>query len=97
VTVGIHTVKDANDHRNAVETTASIQLPVDALAAPGAGALTPKGIADLEAAAEKWRELVESSGFVAPGEQVIAIQYRKLKFKWFSSRTLESAYPEKGN
>jgi len=98
--VGIHTVKDAevtHDHRNVVETKASIQLPVDTLAAPGAGALTPGDIPDLDAGAEKWRERGESSSFVAPGEQVIAIQYRKLKFKWFSSRTLESAYLEKGN
>jgi hypothetical protein len=95
--VGIHTVKDAevtHNHRNAVETKASIQLPVDALAAPGA---VPGDIANFGAGAEKWRELGESSSFVAPGEQVIAIQYRKLKFKWFSSRALEFAYLEKGN
>jgi hypothetical protein len=66
-----------HDYRNAVETKASIQLPVDTLAAPGAGALTPRGIADVDAGAEKWRELGESSSFVAPGEQVIAIQYRQ--------------------
>jgi hypothetical protein len=98
--VGIHTVKDArvtHDHWNAVETKAWIQLPVDTLASPRAGALMPGGIANLDTDAKKWRELGESSSFVAPGEQVIAIRYRKLKFKWFSSHTLESTYLEKGN
>jgi len=86
--VGIHTVKDAkitHSHQNAVETKASIQLPVDTLAAPGAGTITSGDIANLDVGAAKWR---------APG---VAIQYRKLKFKWFSSRTLESANLEKGN
>jgi len=94
--VGIHTVKDAevaHNHRNAFETKVSTQLPVDTLAAPGASTIAPGNIIDVDAAAKKWRAIGETSSFVAPGEQGIAIQYCKLKFKWFSSRTFESAYP----
>ena len=30
--------------------------------------------------------------FFAPGEKIIAMQYRTLKFKWFSSNKVDSAY-----
>jgi len=33
--------------------------------------------------------------FVADGEQICAIQYRKVRFKWFSSRDLDAAMLEK--
>jgi hypothetical protein len=33
---------------------------------------------------------------VAAGEQIYAVQYRKVRFRWFSSRDLERAALEKG-
>lgn len=35
--------------------------------------------------------------FVGPGEQVYAIQYRKLRFGWFSSRKIEKSKLERDN
>ena len=37
-----------------------------------------------------------STQYVAPGEQVYAVQYRKVQFQWFSSRTVDNAELEKG-
>jgi hypothetical protein len=34
---------------------------------------------------------------VAAGEQIHAVQYRKVRFRWFSSRDLDRATLEKGN
>src|SRR2546421_10831249 len=35
--------------------------------------------------------------FVAAGEQMYAVQYRKVQFKWYSSRDLNRTALEKGN
>lgn len=37
------------------------------------------------------------STFVATGEQIYAVQYRKLKFRWFSSRKVEKSCLEHRN
>ena len=34
---------------------------------------------------------------MAVGEQIYAVQYRKFRFRWFSSRDLDRAALEKGN
>lgn len=34
---------------------------------------------------------------MAAGEQVYAVQYRKVRFKWYSSRDLDRAALEKGS
>jgi hypothetical protein len=39
----------------------------------------------------------EDYEFTAPGEQVFAVQYRKLRFAWFSGRDVDTAYLEDGN
>jgi len=95
--VGIHTIKDAEitvDHKIACGTKASGQLPVGSLAAAVG---VPGHTVDMEISGEKHVRCGGTSGFVAPGEQVIAIQYRKLKFKWLFSSLLESTYLEEGN
>jgi len=35
--------------------------------------------------------------FVAPSEQIIAVQYRKVVFKWYSSRSVDRATLESGS
>ncbi|KAM6485748.1 hypothetical protein HDV62DRAFT_259572 [Trichoderma sp. SZMC 28011] len=47
-----------------------------------------------------WKRSVESSekaSFTAPGEQVFAVQYRKVRISWFSSRDVDKTYLESGN
>jgi hypothetical protein len=97
--VGIHTVKDAkivHKYEASFGAKASAQVPTDAIVPTGAADL-PSGATDIGASAEKWNEATGSSRFIAPGEQIIAIQYRKLKFKWSFSRDLDSVYLEQGN
>jgi hypothetical protein len=35
-------------------------------------------------------------GFVDENEVIVAVQYRKVLFRWFSPRTMENAYLESG-
>lgn len=39
----------------------------------------------------------QQSGFQMPGERVYAVQYRKLRFKWYSSRSFKNGVLEKNN
>jgi hypothetical protein len=62
-----------------------------------AGDPTPTGIGDLRLLAELRQSKHIETGFVAEGEQIYAIQYRKVKFDLFSSRDMGEAYLEEGN
>ncbi|KAI8649682.1 hypothetical protein NCS55_01468900 [Fusarium keratoplasticum] len=42
-------------------------------------------------------ESSETVGYTAVGEQVFAVQYRKVHFSWFSTQKVDKAYLEKGN
>ena len=98
--VGIHTVKDAEitlKYQTAQAMGVSGHLPVTALAGAAAGVPVPDQTADIKINGETHKRHGGISGFIAPGEQVIAIQYHKLKFRWLSSRSLESTYLEMGN
>jgi hypothetical protein len=39
----------------------------------------------------------EGVGYTAIGEQVFAVQYRKIHFSWFTTQKVDKAYLEKGN
>src|SRR2546423_3606683 len=98
VVVGYHTLLDAKIIEGAVElgeSAAQLSLPVTAAIA-GAGVIVPLGdIADPEIAADNSKTKSLQRRYVAIGEQVCAVQYRKVRFKWFSSRDLDAAALEK--
>ena len=63
-------------------------------AAPGI--VLPFGVSAGPAISESATEShLAGGGYVAPGEQISAVQYRKIKFKWYSSRNLDKAQLEK--
>jgi hypothetical protein len=62
-----------------------------------AGAALPPGIGDLKLLAEYRKSKHVETGFVAEGEQIYAIQYRKIKFNLFSSKEMGEANLEEGN
>ncbi|KAG9503437.1 hypothetical protein J7337_006282 [Fusarium musae] len=72
---------------------AEVKIPVSkVLGEPtGAATLDPKLVAQYRE--KKHRE----TGFVGQGEQIYAIQYRKVKWQLFSSRDMEMSFLEEGN
>ena len=99
VVVGYHTLLDAKIIEGAAEVAESsgrLGLPVtEALA--GTGVIVPLGdMADPEIAAKNSKTQGVHRRYVAIGEQICAVQYRKVRFKWFSSRDLDTATLEKG-
>jgi len=98
--VGYHTMVDAQIIEGifaAEESSARLELPVTVpLAAVGAVSST-SNMADPSVAGHSQGDQCVQRRFVATGEQIIAVQYRKVCFKWFSSRDLDSAGLEKDN
>lgn len=86
--VGFRTLRDARLTQTASFESvhgANAQLPAAVLAG-----VTP--VADVMPGVEvgHGNRRMESSVFNAPGEQVFAVQYRKMKFNWLSSRKIEN-------
>jgi hypothetical protein len=75
---------------------ARLQLPVsEAASAAGAVAMISDP-ADLALDIHSQRDDSTRRQFVAAGEQIYAVQYRKVRFGWFPSRDLDRAALEKG-
>ncbi|KAF4427471.1 hypothetical protein FACUT_9588 [Fusarium acutatum] len=92
----IQTLIDANmslDSNTAGKGEVEVKIPASkVLGEPtGAAPLDPKLVAQHRA--RKHRE----TGFVGQGEQIYAIQYRKVKWQLFSSHNMETAFLEEGN
>jgi hypothetical protein len=100
--VGMETLLDATlstQHSASRSVGAEITAPAEILAAATtAGIPLPYSeLLDVGAGAEIARGTKSASSLFAAGEQVYAVQYRKLEFSWFSSRKLENASLEVGN
>ena len=100
VVVGYDTMLDAQiveGAGEAVGSSAQLEMPVTpALAA--AGIMVPLGdIADPGVTGNNLSKQGIQRRFVATGEQICAVQYRKVRFRWFSSRDLDTAVLEKEN
>jgi hypothetical protein len=87
--VGIHTIKDGtvvHHSRRQIESGLSVQAPPHVSAGQNVAI-------DISSS----RDSRMKSSLTAPDEYVIAIQYRKICFKWYASRKLESGFLEQGN
>ena len=100
VVVGYHTLLDARvveGANTARESRAKLEVPVTASLA-ATGVLIPVGhVIDPSIAGHQQHSESTKKQFVATGEQICAVQYRKVCFKWFSSKDLDSAALEKEN
>jgi hypothetical protein len=99
--VGLVTVLDAaakRDSSNARTIAGSTTVPVGEIVTGGASAVLPAALGgdtlDVGVSASFGHKDSSSSSFIAPGERVIGVQYRKIKFRLFSSRSAESAFLE---
>ncbi|KAL7917665.1 hypothetical protein ACQKWADRAFT_306196 [Trichoderma austrokoningii] len=96
---GIKTVADA--HLDTAETESrslggDLQAPAS-LAATAMGLPLPGGTLEVGAGGKRSADGLRKTGFVVPGEQVFAVQYRKARVSWLSSRSVENARLEAGN
>ncbi|KJZ69928.1 hypothetical protein HIM_10684 [Hirsutella minnesotensis 3608] len=92
--VGIHTVTDASiNHESAAGrgTGAHAEIPVS-LSLTAAGVVAPLGgIVDPSVGFQRRGLDGAHIRFVAPGEHVCAIEYRKLRHEWLSSKRIEKS------
>ena len=92
--VGYHTTIDARVVAYAGQQLVlggKLVMPISAALAP-TGAVVPIGmLADPGLASSGGRMEDQQRQFVAQGEQIIAVQYRKVCFRWFSSKTADKA------
>ncbi|KAH7010940.1 hypothetical protein B0J12DRAFT_706060 [Macrophomina phaseolina] len=100
---GIKTVTDATvsaEQATRADARADLQLPgtlAAAAATAGGGLPLLAGDAlDLKAGASVSRSAEERTAFAAPGERVFAVQYRRIRFRWFHDLQLEQARLEEG-
>jgi hypothetical protein len=81
----------------ATDFQAKVQLPVSEAASATGAVVMVGNLADPAVTIQRQGDHGLRKQFVAPGEQVYAVQYRKVKFKWYSSRDLDRAALEKGS
>ena len=73
------------------ESSLQLEVPVTASLAAGGVTLPIGSDMDPSFGADRRQDQQVQTKFVAPGEQICAVQYRKLQFKWYSSRDLDKA------
>lgn len=97
--VGFLILKDSKLSKTVTSGTVGgigVELPVNALAA---GTATATAITKLTPGVLCVQNAVygQVSVFDAPGDQVFAMHYRKVKFKWYSSKKVSNSFLETGS
>lgn len=91
--VGLSTVFDGSfklEHTASTSTGGRVKVPADVLSG-----LPPMGL-DVGGGGKVSKDQTASSAFSAAGERIWALQYRQIKFKWYSSKKMENAALETG-
>ncbi|KAK2612043.1 hypothetical protein QQS21_002008 [Conoideocrella luteorostrata] len=92
--VGFHTITDASIRQESMagkRAGGHVQVPVS-LSSAAVGAVAPLGgIVDPSVDFQRQGLDGEQSYFVAPGEQVCAIEYRKIRHAWLSSKHIDKS------
>ena len=98
--VGYHTMFDAHvieGGNSTSDSSARLNVPVTAALAATGAVTQISNIVDPSVGGGNKEEQRSKRQFLAVGEQICAIQYRKLRFKWYSSRDMDKATLEKEN
>lgn len=89
---------DLERHRGTdLGVTASLPAAVIASAAGVPAPIPLDSGLDISGSVTLTNESSEEVGYNAVGEQVFAVQYRKIHFSWFSTQKVDKAYLKKGN
>ncbi|KAI7781028.1 hypothetical protein LA080_015262 [Diaporthe eres] len=101
VVTGMQTVANAQIGRTRKTGTTyegNVQIPGSlATFAAGIPLPVPEGALDVGAGGARAAEDSQRTSFVAPGEHLFAVQYRKMRISWLSSRDVDKTYLESGN
>lgn len=84
-------------HETDLSVTASLPAAVIAGAAGVPAPIPPDSGLDVSGSVTLTNESSEEVGYTAVGEQVFAVQYRKIHFSWFSTQKVDRAYLKRGN
>lgn len=99
--VGIHTVNTATVVRKAAQSSkskASFQIPLqEVMGAPSGAPTLDDSLLNVSVEAERSHSESEMSSFMTADEQVLAVEYRKVQFKWYSRNKLDSSFLKKEN
>lgn len=79
------------------EISGQLEMPISAALAAGGIVLPIGGITDPKFSVKREKIQGTKLQFVAPVERICALQYRKVVYKWFSSRDLDQAVLDKDN
>lgn len=96
---GIKTVTNATvsiEKSKGSDSQASVQIPTTLAASAAAGVPIFGDALDIGTGVGASRNAAERTSFVAPGEQVFAIQYRRIRFARFKEINSENARLEEG-
>ena len=86
--VGLRTIFDGRfrlEHTAATGTGGQVKVPTDILVG-----LPPMGL-DVGGGGKVFKDQAALSEFNAAGERIWALQYRQIKFKWYSTKKMENA------
>jgi hypothetical protein len=95
--VGIKTLTDAKVTQSLQRSKTDrgdIEIPIGQIATATTGFVGSGGIG--VGGSHKYK-FEKTAAFVVPGEQVYAVQYRRIEFAWYSSRHIDKAFLEGGN
>jgi hypothetical protein len=96
---GLITVTEAGvqrEQKRDMQASSDIEVPIGAALTGGAlAAVDQAGVTDVGVNAHGGRLSGESISFIAPGERVVGVQYRKVKFKAFSEKSIDNATLER--
>jgi hypothetical protein len=98
VITGLRTLFDGEIKQNQSSSNSSgggVQIPLGAILA---GGLDPTlGLVDVGLKGELGKTAKQQQVYLAPEEQIYAVQYRKIAFKWFSSKSVDAAFLDAKN
>jgi hypothetical protein len=101
--VGLITVTDAKVV-GSIQTTSHIQgdvtVPVTDIVTSGVGVMVPSTLStilDSGIGVDRLIHNAAKSSYDSPGENVFAVQYRKVKYEWFNGKSVDTAFLERGN
>lgn len=98
--VGLHTVESVSINASSNSTQKKdlcVQVPVTEIAVAVGVPWIPGNPLDIRMNAMKATQIETAASFVAPGERIVKVEYRKLLFHTFRSCDVGSAYLERGS
>lgn len=91
----IYGAKTTKTDKGSAQTGGGVDIPLSKLI-PAAQAFPGSKILDLKFKGKTWANQGSLVKFVAPDERILAIQYRRVSFKAFASKTVGEAQLQKG-